>query len=73
MAPKSNNSTAYFVFFIVALALLAIGYLVFTANEGRPTDVSLTSEERAWLTDCMKYSHTESCYDRVRTMREWEQ
>lgn len=33
---QSNNSTGWFVGIIVALALLAIGYLVFSANSGPP-------------------------------------
>lgn len=38
---RESNSTAWFVGIIVALALLAIGYLVFSANSG-PTTESTT-------------------------------
>lgn len=33
---RSTDSTGWFVGIIVALALLAIGYLVFSANPGKP-------------------------------------
>lgn len=37
---RESNSTAWFVGIIVALALLAIGYLVFSANSGPTTDTT---------------------------------
>lgn len=37
---RESNSTGWFVGIIVALALLAIGYLVFSANSGPSTDTT---------------------------------
>lgn len=43
---RESNGTGWFVGIIVALALLAIGYLVFSANTGpgTGTDVDVTTE-----------------------------
>lgn len=45
-AQQSSNSTGWFVGIIVALALLAIGYLVFSANSG-PAKVSSVAPQHA--------------------------
>lgn len=39
---RESNGTGWFVGIIVALALLAIGYLVFSANTGPTTNVDVT-------------------------------
>ena len=41
MAQRQQTSTGWFIGIIVALALLAIAYLVFSANSQPPTTVSL--------------------------------
>lgn len=51
---RESNSTGWFVGIIVALALLAIGYLVFSANTGPATtsvDVNTTPAVEAPVTD----------------------
>ena len=51
---RESNSTGWFVGIIVALALLAIGYLVFSANSGPATtsvDVNTTPAVEAPVTD----------------------
>lgn len=51
---RESNSTGWFVGIIVALALLAIGYLVFSANSGPATtsvDVNSTPAVEAPVTD----------------------
>lgn len=51
---RESNSTGWFVGIIVALALLAIGYLVFSANSGPATtsvDVNNTPAVEAPVTD----------------------
>lgn len=40
---RESNGTGWFVGIIVALALLAIGYLVFSANSGPSTSVDVNS------------------------------
>lgn len=40
---RESNGTGWFVGIIVALALLAIGYLVFSANSGPSTTVDVNS------------------------------
>jgi hypothetical protein len=45
---RESNATAWFVGIIVALALLAIGYLVFSANSG--PSVGTTSTDTAPIT-----------------------
>lgn len=40
---RESNSTAWFVGIIVALALLAIGYLVFSANSGPSTSTTVNN------------------------------
>lgn len=40
---RESNSTGWFVGIIVALALLAIGYLVFSANSGPSTTVDVNN------------------------------
>ena len=41
---RESNGTGWFVGIIVALALLAIGYLVFSANSGPSTSVDVTTQ-----------------------------
>ena len=51
---RESNSTGWFVGIIVALALLAIGYLVFSANSGPSTtsvDVNSTPAVESPVTD----------------------
>src|SRR5690606_30991537 len=50
---RESNGTGWFVGIIVALALLAIGYLVFSANSGPATtvDVNTTPAIEAPVTD----------------------
>lgn len=51
---RESNSTGWFVGIIVALALLAIGYLVFSANSGPETtavDVNTTPAVESPVTD----------------------
>jgi type IV secretory pathway VirB10-like protein len=51
---RESNSTGWFVGIIVALALLAIGYLVFSANSGPATtdvDVNSTPAVESPVTD----------------------
>jgi hypothetical protein len=51
---RESNSTGWFVGIIVALALLAIGYLVFSANTGPATtnvDVNSTPAVESPVTD----------------------
>lgn len=50
---RESNGTGWFVGIIVALALLAIGYLVFSANSGPATtvDVNTTPAVEAPVTD----------------------
>jgi hypothetical protein len=40
---RESSSTGWFVGIIVALALLSIGYLVFSANSGPSTPATVTS------------------------------
>ena len=40
---RESNSTGWFVGIVVALALLAIGYLVFSANTGPTTTVDVNT------------------------------
>ena len=40
---RESSATGWFVAIIVALALLAIGYLVFSANQGPSTPASATT------------------------------
>jgi hypothetical protein len=40
---RESSSTGWFVGIIVALALLAIGYLVFSANSGPSTPAAATT------------------------------
>ena len=42
---RESNGTGWFVGIIVALALLAIGYLVFSANSGPSTTVDVQSTQ----------------------------
>src|SRR6218665_1258140 len=52
---RESSGTGWFVGIIVALALLAIGYLVFSANSGPATsvDVNTTPAVQAPATDTM--------------------
>ena len=48
---RESNGTGWFVGIIVALALLAIGYLVFSANSGPSTTVDVNSAPAVETTD----------------------
>ena len=69
-----DNSTAWFVGIIIALALLAIGYLVFTAQDASTAaslKPPLTETEKTWFMECLKYSYITDCrtrLDYIRTM-----
>jgi hypothetical protein len=47
---RESNGTGWFVGIIVALALLAIGYLVFSANSGPSTSVEVNGAPAATTT-----------------------
>jgi cytoskeletal protein RodZ len=48
---RESNGTGWFVGIIVALALLAIGYLVFSANSGPSTSVDVNGAPAVTTTD----------------------
>ncbi len=48
---RESNGTGWFVGIIVALALLAIGYLVFSANSGPATTVDVNGAPAVTTTD----------------------
>jgi hypothetical protein len=48
---RESNGTGWFVGIIVALALLAIGYLVFSANSGPATTVDINGTPAVTTTD----------------------
>ena len=74
MRDSRDNSTAWFVGIILALALIAIGYLVFSAQgDGRPvaSSTGLSLGDRAWMAECLKYSSVSACEQRLEYIRSW--